>query len=209
MLGNAAASNLARVAPGDCSDSSDSAASGRAKRCATTAPLPRSRSPPLRSWSLSAAGVRAAAPETPGYAPRAGAWPTGERIEFGDRPVYSRAVGLLTSCPSWADARARAAWADVAYAPDLHHQALPARRGTLHSMGGRGLEEAAHRQFCVRRLVARRNSEVGVLAGSAEVRVVGPAAEGVGALPPGWRQGVSRSRDRRLTRWWRTRRCGS
>jgi hypothetical protein len=37
----------------------------------------------------------------------------------------------------------------------------------------------------------------------------GPAAEGVGALPPERRQGVSRSRDRRLTPWWRTRRCGS
>jgi hypothetical protein len=32
---------------GRCSDSSDSAANGRAKRCARTAPLPRSRSLPL------------------------------------------------------------------------------------------------------------------------------------------------------------------
>ena len=36
-----------------CSDSSDSAASGRAKRCARTAPLPRSRSLAVRSWSSS------------------------------------------------------------------------------------------------------------------------------------------------------------
>jgi hypothetical protein len=38
-------------------DSSDSAASGFANRCARTAPLPRSRRLPLRSWSSSAASV--------------------------------------------------------------------------------------------------------------------------------------------------------
>jgi hypothetical protein len=36
-----------------CRSSSDSAASGCAKRCARTAPLPRSRRLPLRSWSSS------------------------------------------------------------------------------------------------------------------------------------------------------------
>jgi hypothetical protein len=36
-----------------CSCSSDSAASGGAKRCARTAPSPRSRSPAMRSWSSS------------------------------------------------------------------------------------------------------------------------------------------------------------
>jgi hypothetical protein len=40
-----------------CSVSSDSAANGPAKRCARTAPLPRSRSLPLRSWSSSMAAV--------------------------------------------------------------------------------------------------------------------------------------------------------
>jgi hypothetical protein len=43
----------------DCSCSSDSAASGCAKRCARTAPLPRSRRLTLRSWSSSRASVRA------------------------------------------------------------------------------------------------------------------------------------------------------
>ena len=38
--GKAAASKLATLAPDDCSHSSDAAASGRAKRCARTAPLP-------------------------------------------------------------------------------------------------------------------------------------------------------------------------
>jgi trimeric autotransporter adhesin len=41
----------------DAWTSSDSAASGRAKRCARTAPLPRSRSLPRRSWSSSGAGA--------------------------------------------------------------------------------------------------------------------------------------------------------
>jgi hypothetical protein len=40
-----------------CSFSSDSAASGRAKRCGRTVPLPRSRSLALRSWSSSLASV--------------------------------------------------------------------------------------------------------------------------------------------------------
>jgi hypothetical protein len=40
-----------------CCFSSDSAASGCAKRCPTTAPLPRSRRLPLRSWSSSRASV--------------------------------------------------------------------------------------------------------------------------------------------------------
>ena len=40
-----------------CSESSDSAASGRSKRCARTAPLPRSRSLPRRSSSSSEAGA--------------------------------------------------------------------------------------------------------------------------------------------------------
>jgi hypothetical protein len=42
---------------GRCSDSSISTASGRSNRCAKTAPLPRSRSPTVRSCSSSAAGV--------------------------------------------------------------------------------------------------------------------------------------------------------
>jgi hypothetical protein len=45
--------------------SSDSAASGRVKRCARTAPLPMSRSLPLRAWSSSFAGVQGLIAETP------------------------------------------------------------------------------------------------------------------------------------------------
>jgi hypothetical protein len=41
----------------DCWSSSNSAASGRSNRCAKTAPLPRSRSLILRSWSSSQATV--------------------------------------------------------------------------------------------------------------------------------------------------------
>jgi hypothetical protein len=48
-----AASGFAAPRDGRCSDSSDSAASGCAKRCPRTAPLPRSRRLPLRSWSSS------------------------------------------------------------------------------------------------------------------------------------------------------------
>ena len=40
-----------------CPVSSDSAASGRGMRCARTAPLPRSRSVPLHSWSSSDSGA--------------------------------------------------------------------------------------------------------------------------------------------------------
>jgi hypothetical protein len=50
---NAAAARRPASRSRRCSNSSDSAASGRAKRCVSTAPLPRSRSLPLRSWSSS------------------------------------------------------------------------------------------------------------------------------------------------------------
>ena len=56
---------FAPLAPGDCSDSSDSAASGCAKRCDRTAALPRSRSLHLRSWSSSTAGACRAASDAP------------------------------------------------------------------------------------------------------------------------------------------------
>jgi hypothetical protein len=68
----AAASKLARFAPRDCSDSSNSAASGRSNRCAKTAPLPRSRSLTPRSWSSSGAGAEGAIAETLARSRRSG-----------------------------------------------------------------------------------------------------------------------------------------
>src|SRR5687768_687170 len=54
---------FAPLAPGDCSDSSNSAASGRAEQCAS-APLPRSRSPTLRACSSSDTSVSGGRGET-------------------------------------------------------------------------------------------------------------------------------------------------
>ena len=52
-----AASSFAAPRVGRCSDSSNPAASGCAKRCPRTAPSPRSRRLPLRSWSSSVANA--------------------------------------------------------------------------------------------------------------------------------------------------------
>ena len=94
-----AASMFAPLAPGDCSDSSDSAASGYAKRCPRTAPLPRTQASPPALLVV----VRTQAPRRRRRDARiqAGAsmWPGAESLGFVSvrapiRRAFRRGVGL-------------------------------------------------------------------------------------------------------------------